>query len=144
MLVPDAEMSEATFNQLFISNDYTLENIGNYTFMEDYEDDICTERINRININPSNTSKYKASLTNVQEDVKSLTDGTMYFSTMAGSPHEPSKTSDVEKRWNTTAPQDLTESETVVRGRWGVYVGMGIPEGNENAPYQYGDVYNIK
>lgn len=151
MLVPDSEMSEATFNQLFISNDYALQKVSNYQFSEVFDDEnmVCTEQINQITMSKDG-EMYKAQLTNVQEDVKSLTDGKTYFSTMAGLPNEPYKTSDVEKQWNKTAPQDLTESISVVRGKWGSFVGVGVPDGSEDAdgnisiPYKYGDVFNVK
>jgi hypothetical protein len=32
MLCPDAEVNEATYNQLFVSSDYSLDRLGNLKF----------------------------------------------------------------------------------------------------------------
>jgi len=47
-------------------------------------------------------------LTNVPEDTKLVTNGTDYFSTLAGNPNEPWKTVDLVYEWKKTVPQLLT------------------------------------
>lgn len=139
LLVPDAEVNEATFNQLFTSNKYALIKVGQYYFKENGRQSYVNELINR------NTKSYiKRKLTNVPEDTKILTDGEMYFSTIAGNPNEPYKTSDVINVWNKTKPQELTRSKSVVRGNWGCFVGIGDIERESDALLSYGGVYNIK
>jgi len=66
------------------------------------------------------------------------TDGTNYFATLAGNPEEPYKTEDVVYSWDKTAPQHLTTSTSVVRGKWGAYVGIS------SDGFNYGDIVNIK
>jgi hypothetical protein len=66
------------------------------------------------------------------------TDGANYFATLAGIPEEPYKTEDVVYSWSKTAPQHLTTSTSVVRGKWGAYVGISSDD------FKYGDIINIK
>lgn len=143
MFIPDAEMMEATFNQIFVGNQFALNLIGNYNFKFDYNSGWSS--IKNINIYDNKNSKYyKSTLLNVPEDTKILTDGTNYFSTLAGNASEPYKTSDLKNIWNKTKPQDLTNSDTLVRGQWGSFVGVGTPENYIDNPYKYGEIYNIK
>ena len=84
----------------------------------------------------------KRKLTNVPEDTKILTDGEVYFSTIAGNESEPYKTADVKYTWNKTNPYLLTTSTSVVRGKWGCFVGVGKSEDSDTL--SYGSMYNIK
>jgi hypothetical protein len=77
-------------------------------------------------------------LTAVPKDTKLKTNGTDYFSTIAGSAEEAFKTEDVVNVWNKTAPQDLTKSTSLIRGRWGYFVGMNIES------LEFGDLVTIK
>ena len=72
------------------------------------------------------------------KDTKILTDGENYFSTLAGDAADPVKTSDVNLSWDKTPPQDLTASTSLVRGKWGYFVGIS------NGLFDYGDIINIK
>ena len=38
----------------------------------------------------------------------------------------------------------MTNSDTLVRGQWGSFVGIGTPENYIDNPYKYGEIYNIK
>jgi len=77
-------------------------------------------------------------LTNVPEDLATITDGTNYFATRVGNESEPYKTADVEHAWRWTLPQDLTESTTLIRGNWGAFVGLS------DNPFTCYDIVNIK
>ena len=145
LLCPDAEMDEATYNQLFVSNKYCLENIGYNTFK--YNKDSFTSNVDFYQFDAAN-NKYISKLTNVPEDTKTLTNGTDYFSTIAGNPDEPYKTVDVLNVWKWTKPQDLTVSTSLVRGKWGPFVGISNPYENTSesdyCPFEYGQTYIIK
>lgn len=145
MLCPDAEIDEATFNQLFVSNDFQLYKDGNYQFSYDTK----TKSANIDYFSKDTSAKtYKTKLTNVPEDTKTLTNGVDYFSTLAGNPDEPYKTVDILHAWKWTEPQWLTVSTSLLRGKWGPFVGMSNPnEKNPTkkfCPFNYGEVYNIK
>ena len=144
MFVPDAEMMEATFNQIFVGNEFALNLVGQYEFKFNYDTGSSTLKSSTMYGNDYGDTYYKATLLNIPEDTKSLTDGENYFSTLVGNPDEPYKTADLKNVWNKTKPQDLTNSDTLVRGKWGPFVGVGIPENSKNIPYEYGQVYNIK
>lgn len=139
MFVPDAEMMEATFNQIFVGNKFALNKVGQLTF---YFDDAKRQSKAKRFTTCQSDEYLQTSLLNVTEDTKIATDGENYFSTLAGSPHEPYKTIDVKNKWKYTPPQDLTNSDTLVRGNFGAYVGVGKVNGA--VPFKYGEVYNIK
>lgn len=139
MFVPDAEMMEATFNQIFVGNKFALNKVGDFTFSFNSD----TRQAKSRTFKAVNSSNYlHTSLLNVTEDTKIATDGENYFSTLAGSAHEPYKTIDVEHVWDQTKPQYLTISDTLVRGNFGAYVGVGKVNGS--VPFEFGEVYNIK
>ena len=133
VFVPDAELQEATYNQIFNGQEFTLIRIGSteFEYKSNYSSPIkYSQELNSFN----RVSKVTA----VQKDMKILTDGENYFSTLAGDPSDPIKTSDVNYEWNKTAPQYLTVSTSLVRGKWGYYVGIS------NGEFNYGDIINIK
>lgn len=132
LLVPDFELNTATYNQIFTSNTFALEAVSNISFTQ-----IGTSVL--PNSYKSTTTPLKLSkVTAVPQDSLVKTDGTNYFATLAGIPEEPYKTEDVVYSWDKTAPQNLTTSTSVVRGKWGAYVGIS------NDDFQYGDIINIK
>lgn len=145
MLCPDAEIDEATFNQLFVSNDFSLYKDGIYTFS--YDEEHSSSNIDTYKAE-NQGPVYKTKLTNVPEDTKILTNGVDYFSTLAGNPDEPYKTVDILHAWKWTKPQDLTVSTSLLRGKWGPFVGLGNPNeknpSDKTCPFKYGEVYNIK
>lgn len=145
VLIPDAELSEATFNQIFVSNLFALSPAYSFTFRDDFDKNYHHTAAVK-NILSQNSDVYtKRKLTVVQDSVKTLTDGEVYFSTQAGIAEEGYKTKDVYNIWTKTKPQDLTKSEYLVRGNWGPYVGVGNPQNEyEQVSIQYGKVYNIK
>lgn len=144
-LVPDAELSEATFNQIFVGNKFALNPVYRYGFSSSSDENgHHTAAVNKITSTGSSNNYLKRKLTVVQDSVKTLTDGEMYFSTRAGIPEESYKTKDVNYVWDRTLPQLLTESKTLVRGNWGPFVGIGKAEAGDSSQLVYGNVYNIK
>ena len=133
LLVPDFELNTATFNSIFTSQNFSLQKVGNVSFTADSENVFPKE------YNPSDDLDYHISkVTGVPQGSLVKTDGENYFATLAGSPEEPYKTEDVKYAWNSTPPQDLTTSTSVVRGKWGAYVGISYDG------FKYGDLVNIK
>lgn len=144
-LIPDAELSEATFNQIFVSNLFALSPAYSFTFRDDFDDNYHHTASVKSILSQNSDIYTKRKLTVVQDSVKTLTDGEVYFSTQAGVAEEGYKTKDVYNIWTKTRPQDLTKSESLVRGNWGPYVGIGDPQTDfERVPISYGKVYNIK
>lgn len=133
LLVPDFELNSPVFNAIFTSNTFALTKIANIQFASD-NNTIIPKQIEANYDNEYVLSK----LTAVNQGCKLTTDGENYFSTIAGVPEEPYKTSDVVYIWDKTPPQDLTTSSSQIRGNWGAYVGMSCDS------FSYGDVVNIK
>lgn len=140
MLVPDAELHQATFNQIFNSQQLQLEKVGQLFFNHEDRSSIP------LGFNFLSDKSIKAQLTHVVDGAKLITDGTNYFSAQAGSAEEAFKTADVKNIWHLTKPQDLTISTTLVRGLWGPYVGLHNLESEKSSKHQYtyGEVYNIR
>jgi hypothetical protein len=74
----------------------------------------------------------------VPKDTKIKTNGVDFFSTVAGNEFESYKTENIYQSWNKTAPQELTRSTSLIRGRWGYFVGMSKNK------FNFGDVVSIK
>lgn len=133
LFVPDAELQEATYNQIFTGQEFTLSRVYSTGGSDDDNDHYY------INTCKGDTlEKSVSKVTAVQKDVKLLTDGETYFSSIAGDPSSPEKTSDVNLVWNKTVPQQLSASNSLVRGKWGYYVGIS------SDAFDYGDIVNIK
>lgn len=139
LLVPDAEMQPATYNQLFVSNEFCLQQqfSTRVTFPNEKVQHITNA--DSLSNSPILTSK----LTIVPDNTQLITDGENYFSTLAGSAEEAYKTADVEHIWDKTKPQLLTGSDSLIRGQWGTYVGVSQPTGYTSNPIVYGSIYNI-
>jgi len=139
LLVPDYELDEATLNQIFTGQEFQLIRIGNASF-NIKGDHHCVNKISEKDSNNQPLFKVvnNVKLTAVPKDTKLLTDGENYFSSVAGNPDEPYKTEDVNNAWSQTPPQDLTASGSLIRGKWGSYVGMSYGD------FDYGDIVNIK
>jgi hypothetical protein len=137
MLVPDAEMHEPVFNDLFVSNYYFLS--PSVQFTTQYSEDKHTQTV--VSGSSAGSSRNKsmlAMLTNVPDSTKIATDGFNYFSSIAGDAADPLKTVNIEYAWSKTKPQTLTTSRSYVRGLFGPYVGL-----NENNNIQYGCMCDI-
>jgi hypothetical protein len=101
LLIPDAELQEATFNQIFTGQEFTLIKDGHVSFNID---------IDREWWSPSNQESEKdkitalGMLTSIPKDTVLKTDGINYFSSIAGTAEESYKTEDIVNIWNKTAP----------------------------------------
>lgn len=135
LLVPDAELQEAAFNQLFTSQEFALYK-ESYCKFNIKDNDNWWEYSNNIPYEDIKSELVK--LTAVPKDTTVKTNGIDYFSTVAGSAEEAYKTEDIYHIWEKTKPQDLTTSNTLIRGRWGYYVGMSANS------FTFGDVVSIK
>lgn len=135
LLVPDFELNTATYNQIFTSNTFALEPVANVSFTQ-LGTSVVPNKYTKLQLDPDEVPLSK--VTAVPQDSLIKTDGTNYFATMAGIPEEPYKTEDVIYSWDKTAPQHLTTSTSVVRGKWGAYVGISSDK------FDYGDIINIK
>ena len=79
----------------------------------------------------------------VNDNTKLTTNGKDYFSSRAGEAEQAWETVDVSKKW--TLAQDksglhkkLTQSDTLVRGLFGTYVGIG------DAKLNAGEIFNVR
>lgn len=136
LLVPDAELQEATYNQLFTSQEFTLQKQANCTFK--IQDDDCWWEYSTLQGIDKTYQPEIVKLTAVPKDTIIKTNGVDYFSTLAGTAEEAFKTEDIKNIWNKTLPQELTVSQTLIRGRWGYYVGMS------SNSFNFGDIVSIK
>lgn len=135
LLVPDFELNTATYNSLFTSEFYTLERVANVSFTVNEESAIPNSY---TDYTKGESDTVVAKVTAVPQGSLIKTDGENYFATMAGNPEEPYKTEDVRHIWDKTPPQNLTTSTSLVRGKWGAYVGISSDH------FKYGDIVNIK
>lgn len=135
LLVPDAELQEATFNSIFTSQNFALCKVGHVDF--DVENDSSWWKYNNI-VSDSSSKFISSKLTAVPKDTKLKTNGSDFFSTIAGSAEEAFKTEDILRVWHKTKPQDLTTSNSLIRGKWGYYAGMSCDN------FKFGDIVTIK
>ena len=101
LLVPDAELQEATFNQIFTSQEFTLSR--QYQCQFNIEDDYNWWEYTSTDTKEEEESQL-VKLTAVPKDTKIKTNGIDYFSTIAGSAEEAYKTEDIFNVWNKTKP----------------------------------------
>lgn len=135
LLVPDAELQEATYNQIFTSQEFALYPYSSYNFKVQNNDNWWEYLSDKES---EGKTGELVKLTAVPKDTKIKTNGDDYFSTLAGCAEESYKTEDIFKLWRKTPPQELTTSGTLIRGRWGYYVGMSTNS------FKFGDVVSIK
>lgn len=133
LLVPDYELNNAAFNQIFTSQKFTLDCIGNYEFWAHEK----RHTVESVSIKEQTVNDVKVTAV-PYNTITPLTDGQNYFSSVVGDPNDPVKTADVKNVWNKTFPQDLSVANTLIRGKWGAYVGI------DSEKFNYGDVVNIK
>lgn len=133
LLLPDAELQTPIYNDILNSEEFCLERVGHF------DKSVVVEDAGAFKNFSSNTGDSQlVKLTSVPQNSKILTNGTDYFSTLAGYPEEAWRVVDIKQIWNETPPQQLTTSTSLVRGQFGYYVGMSANS------FVYGDVVNIK
>lgn len=136
LLVPDAELQEATFNSIFTSQNFALQKVGHVDF--DIENNSSWWKYRSRNRSNESSGFVSSKLTAVPKNTKLKTNGSDFFSTIAGSAEEAFKTEDIFHIWHKTKPQDLTTSSSLIRGKWGYYVGMSCDN------FAFGDIVTIK
>lgn len=133
LLFPDGELQEGTYNDLINSEDFWLEPVG--IIGKTYVDG---DHYSMGTFSDLTTTGQKVKLTTVPQGTKNITNGTDYFSTIAGYAEDALQIVDVKNVWNCTYPQDLTESVSLVRGQFGYYVGMS------SNTFDYGTIVNVR
>ena len=154
-LIPEAELKYSIFNQLFTSTNYLLtsayeqsaDSSGvssgqfiNYGYNNYY--------LNRNSTSVNQDINTQSLLTLVMAGLKLTTNGTDYFSSKAGDETEAWQTEDVIYPWNwtnQTSPtgdqkinQDLTLSNSLIRGAFGTYIGLS------NGSLPFGTIFNVR
>ena len=156
-IVPEAELREAMFNQIFTSSKFSIT-----TAKEQSKDkiiDLNNQQYNyyliRTNINDSETKVDTKStnvrsvlLTMVNDNMKLTTNGTDLFSARAGEAEQAWEVVDVKNNWNTVGinstdvlddiNKTLSQSTSLVRGSFGTYVGIG------DLTLTAGEIFNIR
>lgn len=139
-IVPEAELRESIFNQLFTSSEYiitkTLEQ-GQIAKISDIHYQIIRDTV--LNDNTLKT----VLLTMVNDGLKLTTNGTDYFSARAGESEQAWETIDVLNNWLYSQDENgintkLTQSDSLIRGNFGTYVGIG------NSILSPGEIFNVR
>lgn len=139
-IVPEAELRESIFNQLFTSSEYiitkTLEQ-GQIAKISDIHYQIIRDTV--LNDNTLKT----VLLTMVNDGLKLTTNGTDYFSARAGESEQAWETIDVLNNWLYSQTENgintkLTQSDSLIRGNFGTYVGIG------NSVLSPGEIFNVR
>lgn len=139
-IVPEAELRESIFNQLFTSSEYiitkTLEQ-GQIAKISDIHYQIIRDTV--LNDNTLKT----VLLTMVNDGLKLTTNGTDYFSARAGESEQAWETIDVLNNWLYAQNENgintkLTQSDSLIRGNFGTYVGIG------NSILSPGEIFNVR
>lgn len=139
-IVPEAELRESIFNQLFTSSEYiitkTLEQ-GQIAKISDIHYQIIRDTV--LNDNTLKT----VLLTMVNDGLKLTTNGTDYFSARAGESEQSWETIDVLNNWLYSQDENgintkLTQSDSLIRGNFGTYVGIG------NSILSPGEIFNVR
>lgn len=157
-IIPDSNLHESTFNQLFTSTEYQLQmyakcpityNIDDKYYPSEYKDDDAT--------------RYKScKLTMVNTNRPLVTDGTLYFSSKAGDEYDVKKFTSVQYDWtkvgdagankedcgasmfgttkNTSHLSVPLTTDRVIRSTYGTYVGIQ-PLGDK---LSYGQIFNVR
>lgn len=134
LLAPDVLLQKPIFNDLFTSSEYHIKPISRF-FSPTYKNNLYTFSSLFYEKDIDNTV---VRLTNVNEGVKSITNGEDFFSTIAGEWSDTLKKEDLKLIWDRSLPQDLSVSTTLVRGLWGSYVGL-----SKHSNIKYGHLCNI-
>lgn len=141
LLVPDAEMNEPVFNDLFVGNEYYLEQVGKLNLNSAMAGHVKAKTYETAYKQTESGNAPKSQVTklmNIPDGSDLRTNGKQYYCGKSGEEVGGVKVSDIKYAWKYTKAQDLTNSTSVVRGLWGPYVGMG-----DNV-FEYGDLVNIR
>jgi hypothetical protein len=123
MIVPEAELREAIFNQIFTSSTFNLTQAKGQTATIAKQN----SHYYLIRNDGGNNSDVKAALlTMVNDNMKLTTNGTDYFSARAGEAEQAWEVADVVNNWRTIDAGTLNASSSFVRGSFGTYVGVNL------------------
>lgn len=137
MLAPDAILQTPIYNDIFTSGKFNLKPICTFSTPHYNTGDYYFKYGSSINSDQQQfTSDMR--IISVPDGASMLTNGTDYFSAIAGNPSEASKTSDLMYKWDHTEPSKLSTSTTVVRGLWGSYAGL-----EHSDILEYGQLCNV-
>lgn len=139
-IVPEAELRESIFNQLFTSSEYIITKTseqGQIAKISDTHYQIIRDAV--LNDNTLKT----VLLTMVNDGLKLTTNGTDYFSARAGESEQAWETIDVLNNWLYAQDENgintkLTQSDSLIRGNFGTYVGIG------NSILSPGEIFNVR
>ena len=139
-IVPEAELRESIFNQLFTSSEYIITKTseqGQIAKISDTHYQIIRDAV--LNDNTLKT----VLLTMVNDGLKLTTNGTDYFSARAGESEQAWETIDVLNNWLYAQDEngintELTQSNSLIRGNFGTYVGIG------NSILSPGEIFNVR
>lgn len=139
-IIPEAELREPLFNQLFTSAEYIITKAleqGSIVKLSDVHYQIL-----RSNVSQNNDLR-SVLLTMVNDNLKLTTNGVDYFSARAGESEQAWETIDVLNKWNYAQQKEgintkLTQSDSLIRGVFGTYVGIG------NISLNPGEVFNVR
>lgn len=132
LLIPDAALNEASYNQIFISNKFSLEPVRKISFMYEYTSSGGVNPIKQIpkKIDYPYSSfrvAVQSKLTNIPDSAPLLTDGENYFAAQVGSASDPILVKNTDGDWTRDlGPKTATESTNYIRGLWGSYVGSSV------------------
>ena len=143
-IIPEAELREALFNQIFTSSKF------NITSAAEQSTEGIKDLGNKVHYylerkgESTDNSVRSVLLTMVNDNMKLTTDGKDMFSARAGEAEQAWEVVDVRYDWklphttkdgiNTT----LTQSTSVVRGSFGTYVGIG------DKTLKAGEIFNVR
>ena len=139
-IVPEAELRESIFNQLFTSSEYIITKTSEQGQIAKISD--THYQIIRDTVLNDNTLK-TVLLTMVNDGLKLTTNGTDYFSAKAGESEQAWETIDVLNNWLYSQTENgintkLTQSDSLIRGNFGTYVGIG------NSILSPGEIFNVR
>lgn len=138
-IIPEAEIRESLFSQLFTSSDYKLDLLNqNNLFLEQDGNNFF---LNNINKNWESTW-IDTKLTLVSDGISLTTNGIDYFSSMAGNSEQAWNAINVEYPSNQADGSGakintkLSDSKDYIRGIFGTYVGL-------DKSLKFGTLFNI-
>lgn len=147
MIVPEVQIRQPIFNSLFTSSEFQIEAYKKLKSTQDSQilNDKHLYLNNKQFIKFDKLTRNLQKLTIVPDSLKITTDGENYFSAMAGEPGEVLQVVDVNYDLTKVngvgvgkVNKILTNSDSKVRGYFGMYVGTN------NNRYDYGTIVNIR
>jgi len=154
-IVPEVELREAMFNQIFTSSKFSITTAKEQAILDqptyrviDANNQQYNYYLIRNNTIATDITVRSALLTIVNDNIKLTTNGTDLFSARAGEAEQAWEVVDVKNNWNVVGinsadvkddvNKTLTQSTSLVRGSFGTYVGIG------DLTLTAGEIFNIR